>query len=78
MHFLKHIITNINTMQIALVLYYVSPKLSFSQNLGHLMQILISLLNSYDRLVGEQQKLYLFYLVKTDPLKGANDRNILP
>ena len=64
-------------MQIALVLY-VSPKLSFPQNLGHLMQILIYLLNSYDRLVGEQQKLYLFYLVKTDPLKGANDRNILP
>ena len=52
---LKHI-KNINTMQIALALCYAFPKFSFPQNHGHLMQILIDLLNSFDRLFGEQHK----------------------
>ena len=59
-------------MEIAIVLYYVSLKFYFQQNLEHLIQILIDLLNTY-RLVGEQHKLHLFYLAKIDLLQGVND-----
>ena len=78
--FLNHNSRYINFMQIALDLYHSLQRFLFSKiwDLGQLMQILIDLLNSCHRLVGEQHKWHSFYLAKTDPLEGVNDKNILP